>query len=70
MPTKEAVLNEQTYKDQGLDMGRRVFYTLTDDERLSAHRTAKYLALLTEKLDAQGVLDGEQIDELLLQAIR
>ena len=31
MPTREETLKSQTFKEDGLDVGRRVFYTLAVD---------------------------------------
>jgi len=75
MPTKEDVLVKQTYKDQGLDVGVRVFYTLigepdsTHREKLQANRTSKAVALLFKMLRESGALTDAQVDEILLDVI-
>jgi hypothetical protein len=75
MPTKEEILNKQTYKDQGLDMGRRVFYTLIGEEndphreKTQAHRNSKAIAVLLTTLHQDGALTDEQIDNILWDVI-
>lgn len=69
MPTKLDILREQTHKDDGVETGRRVFYTLTDDEKLAAHRQAKLLGLLVQLLEDRGVINETDIDELLFECI-
>jgi hypothetical protein len=52
MPMLEDVLAEKTYKQDGLDVAQRVFYTLIAEpdnphrEKLQAHRNSKAIALL------------------------
>ena len=36
MTTREGDLKEFTYKKEGLAVGKRVFYTLTDEKRRTA----------------------------------
>jgi hypothetical protein len=76
MATKEEVLNKQTYKDQGLDVGRRVFYTLSGEEndphreKTQAHRNSKAIAVLFKTLHDDGALTDEQLDDILWEVIR
>jgi hypothetical protein len=75
MATKDEILNKETYKDQGLDVGVRVFYTLIGEEndphreKTQAHRNSKAIAALFKTLYEDGTLTGEQLDEILWEAI-
>lgn len=69
MPTREEVLYEKTYKNQVDDLERRVFYTLTNDEKLTVHRTVKAVALLVKILKDKQLLTEEEIDKFLLETI-
>lgn len=69
MPTKEDILREKTFKEEGMETDRRVFYTLTDDEKLSGHRNSKLLASLMRLLQDRGLISEEDIDELLFECI-
>lgn len=70
----DQVLREQTYKEDGLQISRRVFYTLTHKAQpgshdLTSHRTAKLLALLAERLVEQERLSSTDLDALLFQVV-
>jgi hypothetical protein len=69
MPTREENLATRTHKEEGLDTGRRVFYTLTDDKDLAGHRSAKLLALLIENLVQRGRLSERDLDNMLLEIV-
>lgn len=71
MTNREELLRKETYKEDSLDLGRRVFYTLNGDckENLQAHRNSKAIAVLIEMLHRKGIIDETEIDELLLEAI-
>jgi hypothetical protein len=75
MTTTEELLRKETYKEQGLDMGRRVFYTLTGEEKnphrekLQAHRNSKAIAMLFKTLHDAGQLTEQQIDKILLDVV-
>lgn len=75
MPELEQFLTEKTYKNQGLDVGTRVFYTLIGEpedlkrEQLQAHRNSKALALIMKMLREFGVLTDERIDKMLLEVV-
>lgn len=69
---REQVLRDTTHKNDGIDTGRRVFYTLTDhtpllETTLAVARTAKLLGLLVQHLEQSGKLSPADIDELLLE---
>jgi hypothetical protein len=54
MATKEDILNEKTNRD--LPLAQRIYYTLTDNEKINAKQTAKTLGLLIENLVNKGIL--------------
>ena len=66
MPNIEDVLREKTHKNDGLDLGQRVFYTLSDDKDLQNHRNTKAIALLVKVLHEKKQLSDGEVDELLL----
>lgn len=67
MPTKDEILREMTFKEEGLELSKRVYYTLTADERTEGKLTAKALALLIDHLHKAGLLSESEIDELLFE---
>lgn len=76
MPTKEELLLNQTFKDDGIDLGRRVFYTLTqhgkainEPSAATEWMTAKLVSLLVVKLVESGKLSDSELDEMLLQVV-
>ena len=68
MATKEDILNEKTNRD--LPVAERIYYTLTDNEKINAKQTAKTLGLLIENLVNKGILSGEDIDDMLFEIVR
>ncbi|MGD0127870.1 MAG: hypothetical protein ABSF46_21100 [Terriglobia bacterium] len=69
MPNIEDVLREKTYKDDGLELDQRVFYTLSNEKGLQNHRNTKAIAHLMKVLHEKGQLSEGEIDELLLQCV-
>ena len=69
MPRVEDVLREKTYKNQGLDVDVRVFYTLHDGKELQPHRNSKAIALLVKHMHKKGLISIREIDKLLLDCI-
>jgi hypothetical protein len=73
MPTKEEALAERTFKQEGLDVEKRVYYTLCGDskapsaEKVQLHRNSKAIGLLFKTLLETGTLTKEQLDEILLE---
>lgn len=65
------LLKEKTFKDDGLDISRRVFYTLSQQptDTLQAHRTAKLISLLIEHLVNKQGLSETELDAMLFEAI-
>jgi hypothetical protein len=68
MATKEDIVNEKTNRD--LPVAQRIYYTLTDNEKINAKQTAKTLGLLIENLVDKGILSGEDIDDMLFEIVR
>jgi hypothetical protein len=68
MATKEDILNEKTNRDH--PVAQRIYYTLTDNEKIHAKQTAKTLGLLIENLVNKGILSGEDIDDMLFEIVR
>jgi hypothetical protein len=75
MPMIEDVLAEKTYKQDGLDVGHRVFYTLIAEqdnpsrEKLQAHRNSKAIALLFKALCEKRHISETRLDEILLDVV-
>jgi lactam utilization protein B len=73
MPTIEEALAERTYKQDGLDVEKRIFYTLHGDEKSPKHdesqnhRNSKAISLLFKLLLEKRLLTEEQLDEILLE---
>jgi hypothetical protein len=73
MPTKEEHLAKYTYKEDGLEVEKRVFYTLTGEpdtpnrEQRQAHRNSKAVAQLFKVLLDNGTLTEGQLDDILLE---
>mgnify|MGYP001083962069 CR=1 FL=1 len=65
----EDVLREKTFKEEGMEIERRVFYTLTEEAKLTNHRNSKAIALLVKVLQEKEILSEPEIDSLLLECI-
>jgi hypothetical protein len=68
MATEEEILRTKTFKENGMEVGRRVFYTI-HDEGSKDWKTQKAVALLIEALHTKNILSDEQLDELLLSVV-
>ncbi len=72
MPTKDEALAERTYKQDGLEVEKRVFYTLHGEgkspqrDELQNHRNSKAIGMLFKVLLDKGLLTEDQLDEILL----
>lgn len=67
-PVREMLLRRDTHKGDVDEVGRRVYYTLTEKTGTSGHRTAKCLSLLIELMHKKGLLSEQELDDLLLEA--
>ena len=71
MPTREKILLEQTFKQEGFELPRRVFYALTDTHGktdLTNARIARAVGFLIETLHEKGLLNEREIDNILIDA--
>jgi hypothetical protein len=74
--TKEEVLAKETFKQEGFEVDRRVYYTLIGDkdhphrEEVQAHRNSRAIAQLFKMLRENGTLTEEQLDEILFHVVR
>jgi hypothetical protein len=72
MPTIKEALAERTYKQDGLEVEKRIFYTLHGEgksprrDELQNHRNSKAIALLFKMLLDKRLLTEAQLDDILL----
>lgn len=57
------------HHDAGLELSRRVYYTVTQKPDLEAHRIAKFTALLSEALVNNGLLSEQEIISILDEVV-
>jgi hypothetical protein len=69
MPNKEDILLEKTHKNDGIELEKRVFLTLSDEKGHEHHRNTMALARLVKLLHEKKQLSDEEVDELLLQCV-
>ena len=68
MADKQSDLETMTFNDvEGI--GRRVFYTLTDESSVTKHRTQKLLAHLIENLVDKNLLTKDEVDGMLKDSV-
>ncbi len=73
--TKEELLARETNKEDGLDVAKRVFYTLDGKQgephrdAVRTHRNSKAIALLFKALHEKRHLSDDTLDEILLEVI-
>lgn len=68
MPTREELLDKITYKSDGLELDKRIYYCLTESKDLHNHRNSKFLSILTRTLIDKGILQEDEIDNILLES--
>ena len=70
---KEDVLARKTYKQDGLDVARRAYYTLKGEEpedwQSRAHRNSKAIAMIIKNLSELGILTEDRIDDILFEVV-
>jgi hypothetical protein len=71
MASKEDILREKTHKEDGIEIERRIFYTLDDakSEGLQGHRNSKAISMLIKALREKDFLTDTDIDDILFEAI-
>ncbi len=69
MPTKEDLLREKTFKEDGVELTSRVFYTLQTDKNVQADRNSRAIALIVDHLHKKKLISDAEIDELLFDSI-
>jgi len=69
----EDFLAMKTHKRDGIDVARRVFYTLNreecEDSKSRAHRNSKAIAMVIKYLAELGILREQRMDDTLLEVI-
>lgn len=69
MATREEILERQTFKEEGIELGQRVFYTLTQNQNAETKFIAKGLALLIVRLKEKNLVTDAEIDDLLFDTV-
>ncbi len=76
MPNREDIICTKTFPE--VETEKRIFYVLAENRDvkdlstaagMQAHRTAKLVGLLVKHLQDKGLLSGEEVDEMLLDAV-
>lgn len=52
---------DHPHHDEGLELSRRIYYSITQSGDLESHRIAKFTALLAEHLVDKGLMDEAEI---------
>lgn len=60
---------EHPHHDEGLELSRRIFYTLGDKPELVSHRLEKFAALIAEKLVSKGLLSEKEVVSILDEVV-
>lgn len=66
----QATLQNDTFKQQGIDLAHRVFYTLSHKRDEQSRRNSKAIALLVKLMDEKGLITKDEIDVLLTAVSR
>ncbi len=69
MATRESILREKTFKEEGMEIDRRVFYTLSDNKDTQINRNSKIIASIIKSLCDKKILTTEELDDILLECI-
>lgn len=69
MPTRDDILNKQTFKNDVEELEQRIYYTLTNEKGVQAHRVAKALSIFMKLLHDKNILSDKEIDDLLLEVV-
>ena len=60
---------QNPHRNVGLCTSSKVYDTLTELKHLEGHRSAKFLALLTESLVRKGLLNEQEVVNMLDQVV-
>ena len=66
MQGNPVALQNDTFKQSGIDLAHRVFYTLSQRHDEQARRNSKAIALLVKLMDEKGLITKDEVDALLL----
>lgn len=70
MTENETALRDMTFKQEGIDVAHRVFYTLGQKHDEQARRNSKAIALLVKLMDEKGLITADEVDTLLTSVSR
>ncbi|MBT3314607.1 MAG: hypothetical protein HN390_08330 [Anaerolineae bacterium] len=62
MANRNDILYKKTFKDQVDELEKRVYYTLTNEDKLQAHKAAKALSILVKLLHDKNILSDDEVD--------
>jgi hypothetical protein len=68
MPNREDVLRENTFKEKGMEIDKRLYYFLTDKKEVAVHKLARVVSELVKRLIESGEMTEEELDDLLLSS--
>jgi hypothetical protein len=73
MPNQDDILREQTFKGDATEVGRRVYYTITNQTPPSPNepheRVARGFSQLMEILHANDSISDDDVDNILLKMV-
>lgn len=69
MPTREEIIDDKTFKKEGFELEKRIYYTLTQNEKLQADKVVKALSLLIKTLHQKEIVSDEDVDALLFECV-
>jgi hypothetical protein len=69
MANRNDILYDKTFKGQVEELEKRVYYTLTSEEKIQTHKVAKAFSILVKLLHEKNILNDDEIDELLFEVV-
>jgi hypothetical protein len=70
MSDNQATLQNDTFKQEGIDLAHRVFFTLAHKHDEQPRRNSKAIALLVKLLDEKGLITKDEVDAFLTAVAR
>jgi hypothetical protein len=76
VPNRDDILRDETFKGDARELDKRIYLTLTMKpseqlaDSLKMHRIAKLLADLAASLHERGILDDDELDDMLFHVVR